>query len=180
MFFPAASFGFDLGCALTPWGTDTMAYLNNIFPRWPWVDRYISLLRAIDCTIWKEKCRGVADCTIWKEKCRGAANFTIWKEKYRGAADCAIWKEMCRGAADCTIWKEKCRGAAILQKTGIHRFTQIHHKDLFWSTSFPIVHQWSVYCVRVLFFNLVCRWYKHVYSRQRYSRYVPQIEWGSN
>ena len=33
--------------------------------------------------------------------------------------------------------------------------------------------------VSVLFFNLVCRWYKHVYSRQRYSRYVPQIEWGS-
>ena len=30
------------------------------------------------------------------------------------------------------------------------------------------------------FFNLVCRWYKHVYSRQSYSRYVPQIGWGSN
>ena len=130
MFFPAASFGFDLGCALTPWGTDTMAYLNNIFPGWPWVDRYISLLRAIDCTIWKKKCRGAADCTIWKEKCRGAADCTIWKEKCRGAADCTIWKdyctiwkEKCGGATDCTIWKEKCRGAAILQKTGIHRFT---------------------------------------------------------
>ena len=45
-----------------------------------------------------------------------------------------------------------------------------------WSTSFPIVHKWSVYCVRLLFFNLVCRWYKHVYNRQIYSRYVPQID----
>ena len=48
------------------------------------------------------------------------------------------------------------------------------------SSLFPIVYKWSVYCVRVLFFNLVCRWYKHVFSMQIYSRYVPQIEWGSN